>query len=62
MLLLLACQEFEQGGLAAAVGADDPHQLALGNGEGDVVEDGLVLIAKLQVIDGERHQAALGLS
>ena len=62
LLLLLACQQFEQGGLAAAVGADDPYQLALGNGEGDVVEDGLVLIAKLQVIDGERHQAALGLS
>ncbi|MNX39099.1 hypothetical protein D3C86_694490 [compost metagenome] len=60
--LLLACQQFEQGGLAAPVGADYAHQLALGDGEGDLLEDGLVLVAEMESIHGERHQAALGLS
>ena len=60
--LLLARQQFEQGGLAAPVGADYAHQLALGDGEGDLLEDGLVLVAEMESIHGERHQAALGLS
>ncbi|MNH29684.1 hypothetical protein D3C79_899340 [compost metagenome] len=56
--LLLARQEFQQGGLAAPVGADYAHQLALGQGEGDVVEHGFVLIAETQVIHAEGHRAA----
>ena len=59
--LLLSRKELEQRGFAAAVGADDPHQLAPGEGEGDLLEDGLLRVAELESVHGERHRAALGL-
>jgi hypothetical protein len=35
---LEAAEQVQQGGLAAAAGADDGHRFAAGDGEGDVVD------------------------
>lgn len=54
----LAGDGFEQGGFAAAVGAEDGEVFAGVEGEGDVVEDGLVAAGYgdvLEIEDGRGH-------
>ncbi|MCY1543970.1 hypothetical protein D9M68_798140 [compost metagenome] len=46
----LPCQQLEQGRFAAAVGADNADQLALGQLERDVLQHALRLVGKAQVV------------
>ena len=49
----LAGDGLDEGGFAAAVGAEDGDVLAGGDGEGDVVEDGVAAAGYVDVLEGE---------